>query len=409
MAVLKNIGLLARCSDSGTQADIHLIPSAAMAWDNGRINWVGPEAELPAELATQPQLNAGGKLVIPGLIDCHTHLAFAGWRADEFAERLGGKSYADIAKRGGGILSTVKATRAASHQDLLQRCRKFLSEMTALGITTVECKSGYGLDLDTELKILRVYRELSATQPLTIVPTFLGAHSIPEEFKKNRAAYIKLLTKDLIPTIAKEKLAAFCDVFMETIAFSADETREIFECGRHHGLGLKLHADQLSNGGGAELAASFLAASADHLEHISDAGIEALKASGTVAVLLPLASLSANEQALNAHKLRAAGVRIAVATDFNPGTAPSYHLPFALSLACLLHRLTPAEALKGATINAARAVALESEIGSLDVGKKADFAIIDAPDVNHWLYHIRANACVAVYKNGIQLKQHETV
>jgi imidazolonepropionase len=391
--LLHNIAQLATCRAEGRQDDIQVIPAAAMVWDESAILWVGAEKQLPAEYSRAERLDAGGGLVIPGLIDCHTHLAFAGWRADEFQLRLQGKSYLDIAKAGGGIASTVRQTRAATEDLLAARAARFLEEMLALGVTTVECKSGYGLNEETELRLLRVYRRLAREQPVRLVPTFLGAHVVPPEFRDRRSEYVDLLIASMIPAVGRERLAACCDVFVEESAFSVDEARRILRAGQAAGLRAKLHADQLSDSGGAELAAEVGALSADHLEFISERGIAALAAAGVVAVSLPLASLYLGQRPMPARKLIDAGVAVAVATDFNPGSAPSYHLPLALTLACTLQRMTPAEALKGATIYAARALGREAETGSLEPGKAADFAIIDAPDVNHWLYHFRPNAC----------------
>jgi imidazolonepropionase len=273
--------------------------------------------------------------------------------------------------------------------------------MLALGVTTVECKSGYGLTLDAELKLLRVYRQLAAEQPVHIVPTFLGAHIVPLEYRNNREGYVDLIVTSMIPEIAREKLAACCDVFVEESAFSVGEARRILNAAQRFGLSAKLHADQLSSGGGAELAAELGALSADHLEQISTAGVSAMAAAGVVAVSLPLASLYLGQPAMPARRLIDAGVAVAVATDFNPGSAPSYHLPLALTLACTFQRMTPHEALKGATIYAARAVGLETVTGSLEPGKAADFALLDATDVNQWIYHFRPNACVRTVIGGI--------
>ncbi len=393
--------MLASCRPEGGQSDIHPILNAALAWDKGLITWVGPEARLPAEFHGVDRLDAGGRLVIPGLIDCHTHLAFGGWRADEFEQRILGRSYLEIARSGGGIASTVRQTRAASEQLLRERVGGFLEAMLALGVTTVECKSGYGLTLDAELKLLRVYRRLAVEQPVRIVATFLGAHIVPAEFREDPTAYVDLLVQRMIPAVAHEKLAACCDVFLEESAFTVAQAREILRAGQRAGLASKLHADQLSSGGGAELAAELGALSADHLEHISEGGVRAMAAAGVVAVSLPLASLYLAQPPMPARRLIQAGVPVAVATDFNPGSAPSYHLPLAMTLACTLQRLTPAEALKGATIYAARAVGLEQLTGSLEAGKAADFAIIDAPDVNHWLYQFRPSACVRSVIGGV--------
>jgi imidazolonepropionase len=401
MKVLANISQLATCRSEGGQGDIHAIPDAALVWDEGVVVWAGPERELPKEHRRADRIDAGGRLVIPGLIDCHTHLAFGGWRAGEFEQRIRGRSYQEIAQAGGGIAATVRETREATEQQLVERAGRFLEAMLALGVTTVECKSGYGLSEEAELKLLRVYRRLAQEQPVRLVPTFLGAHVVPAEFRDCRAAYVDLLVHRLIPTIAREQLAAACDVFLEESAFSVDEARRILRAGQQSGLGAKLHADQLTSNGGAELAAELGALSADHLEHISDRGIAALAHAGVVAVSLPLASLYLGQAPLPARRLIDAGVAVAVATDFNPGTAPSYHLPLALTLACTLQRMTPQESLKGATLYAARAVGLERSVGSLEPGKAADFAVMDAPDVSHWLYHFRPNACIMTTGAGV--------
>jgi imidazolonepropionase len=402
MPGLRNIGVLARCLPSGSQSEIHSIPGAALVWEGERLRWVGPESELPAEYRDWPIEDAGGRLVVPGLVDCHTHLAFAGWRADEFAQRLAGKSYLEIAAAGGGIAATVAKTRAASDVELLSRCREHLVGMAALGITTVEAKSGYGLSTEQELRLLGLYRELG-TGPQRIVATLLAAHVVPPEYRARRNAYVELIIGEIIPAVAGRGLARFCDVFVEESAFTAAEAREIFAAGQRHGLRAKLHADQLSSCGGAELAAEVGAVSADHLERVSEEGIRRLATAGVVAVSLPLATLYLGTAALPARRLLEAGVSVAVATDFNPGTAPSYHLPMAMTLACTLQRMTPAEVLKGATIVAARALSLEADIGSLEPGKSADFAVIEADSVEQWLYHLRANACVRTVVRGVEI------
>ncbi|MEM8600761.1 MAG: imidazolonepropionase [Bacteroidota bacterium] len=400
MPVLTDIATLATCRAEGGQAAIHAIPDAALVWEGDTICWVGSEAELPVEYAAWERQSAGGRLVVPGLIDGHTHLAFGGWRADEFAARIQGTSYLDIARAGGGIASTVRATRAASEDDLVARGAGFLDAMRALGVTTVEAKSGYGLSVADELKTLRAYRRLAASQPTRLVPTCLAAHIVPPEYADDRDAYVRLITDDLLPRIADESLARFCDVFVEDTAFTPDEALTIFAAAAEHGLRAKLHADQLTDTGGAALAAEVGAASADHLECVSDEGIAALAKADVVAVSLPLATLYLHVAPLPAPRLIEAGVAVAVATDFNPGSAPSFHLPFALTLACTMQRMTPAEALKGATLYAARAIGMEAEVGSLEPGKRADFAVIDAPDVDHWLYHLRPNACVRTVIGG---------
>ncbi|MCB0333635.1 MAG: amidohydrolase family protein, partial [Bdellovibrionales bacterium] len=276
----------------------------------------------------------------------------------------------------------------------------FLPQMNALGVTTVECKSGYGLNKESELKLLAVYDELTETGPTRILSTFLGAHMVPNEYREKREEYISLLTEELIPEVAKKNLASFCDIFVEESAFSLEEARMILGVAKQHGLTPKLHVDQLTPGKGAELAADMRAASADHLEHISEEGIKRLAQEGVVAVSLPLASLYTNEPYLNARPLLEAGVDVAVATDFNPGSAPSYDLPLALLLSCNGNRLTPHEALKGATIIAAKALQIDGTTGSLEPGKSADFAILDTPSINHWLYHFQPNCCLATVSQG---------
>lgn len=401
--LLKNIGVLARCLPTGPQDQIHPISNAALAWSDGTIRWVGPDSELPAEYRDWPFEDVRGRSVIPGLVDCHTHLAFAGWRAEEFELRLKGKSYLEIAAAGGGIASTMTKTRAASRDDLIARCRSHLAAMARLGITTIEAKSGYGLDLDHELKILRIYRDLAGESAQRIVPTLLAAHVVPPEYRERREEYIGLVIDRIIPAVAGERLAKFCDVFVEDSAFSVAEAERIFEAGKRHGLRPKLHADQLTSCGGAELAGLVGAVSADHLEQVSTDGMGRLLASGVVAVSLPFASLYLGVTPMPARQLISLGVPVAVATDFNPGSAPSYHLPVAMTLACVAQRMTSGEVLKGATIIAARAIGLETEVGSLEEGKSADFAVLDAPSVTHWLYHLTPNACVLTVARGREL------
>jgi imidazolonepropionase len=400
MKLIENIAQLATCRAEGGQGEIHPIADAAMAWEGATIRWVGPRRELPDEYRGAERLDARGGLVVPGLVDCHTHLAFGGWRAEEFTQRIQGASYLDIARAGGGIARTVRLTRDAGEDALYRRARGFVKEMIALGVTTIECKSGYGLDREHELELLRVYRRLAETEPVGIVPTFLGAHLVPPEYRERREAYIALLVDELIPAVAAEKLATCCDVFVEESAFTVEEARRILLAGRRAGLGLKLHADQLTSSGGAELAAEVGALSADHLEHASPAGIQAMAAVGVVAVSLPIASLFLGQAPMPARSFIDAGVPVAVATDFNPGSAPSYHLPLALTLACTVQRMTPAEALKGATSLAARALGLGGRTGSLAPEMAADFAVMDAPDVDHWLYHFRPNACRLTVRQG---------
>jgi len=400
MPVLRNITQLATCPPGNPQEDAGLISNAAIAWQGEKIQWVGREVDLPSRFSREPVIDCERRIVIPGLIDCHTHLCFGGWRAEEFALRTGGASYQEIAAAGGGISSTVTATRASSLGELRRKANRALDAMLKLGVTTVECKSGYGLDLANELKLLEVYRLLDQSHAIDLVPTFLGAHAIPPEYRKSREKYVDLLCEELIPSVAREGLAKFCDAFVENGAFTTSEARKILTTASRHGMKIKIHADQLSDSGGAALAAELGAVSAEHLEYVSADGIEALARAGTVAVSLPLASFYLGEPYLPARNLLTAGVPVAVATDFNPGSAPSFHLPLAMTMACIHQRMTAQEVLNGATTVAARAISAEDRIGSLLPGHHADLAIIDAPSLNHWLYHFVPNACIRVLKNG---------
>ena len=395
MPVLANIGVLETCAPGAGPVE-----GAAVAFRGGSVRWVGPERELPAEFAAEERWDAGGRLVIPGLVDCHTHVVFGGWRADEFDARLRGATYQELAARGGGIASTVRQTAALDDEALAARARGFLEGMAALGVTTAESKSGYGLEPEAELRLLRVMRALQGASPVMLYPTLL-AHVVPaaEREPPRREAYVRRFCEELVP-LAAQAGATACDVYVDEGAFTPEEARRILTAARRVSLRVKLHGDQHRDGGGAALAAELGCVSADHLEHVSDAGIAALARTGTVAVTLPIAALHLRAPFAPARKLLDAGVPVAVATDFNPGTAPSYHLPLAMMLACTAQRMTPAEALRGATIVAARALGDESLLGSLEPGKAADLAVIDAPSVAHWLYHFRPNDCVLTVKAG---------
>jgi len=404
VTVLRNISQLATCPADSAQQDAGLIDQAALVFENGQILWAGSEQALPSIYADKDSVDCRQRLVIPGLIDCHTHLCFGGWRDDEFEMHLQGRSYQEIAALGGGIRSTVAATRAASTSQLIDKAHHALENMLDLGVTTVECKSGYGLEQSAELKQLEIYRQLNEQQAIDLVPTFLGAHMVPDEYRQCREDYINLLCEVLIPKIARQKLARFCDAFVEEGAFSIAEARQILTTAKHAGLGLKVHADQLSNSGGAQLAAELGAVSAEHLEYADAQGIAALARAGTVAVSLPLASLYLCERNAPARQMLDNGVKVAVATDFNPGSAPCYHLPLAMMLACLKQQMTPQEVLMGTTSVAATAIAAQQYIGSLLPGFRADITVIDAVSLNHWLYHFRANACCGVVKSGQWVK-----
>jgi len=385
--------------------DAGAIPNATLVWEGENILWVGREADLPELYKGMERVDANGMMAVPGFVDCHTHLCFGGWRADEFEMRIRGRSYLEIAKAGGGILSTMRSTREATEEELFEKAAGPLEEIRALGVTAIECKSGYGLSVEAELKQLRVYKRLRDRERerggMRIVSTFLGAHTVPPEYKENRRGYLDLVIGEMIPQVAEEGLADFCDIFVEESAFTVEEAREVLLAGKKAGLRPKVHADQLSAGGGAELAAEVGAVSADHLEHISRGGIRAMAEAGVVAVTLPIASLYTQQPFLNARPVADAGVRVAVATDFNPGSAPSFDLPLAMMLACNQSRLTPAEALKGATLYAAQAIGLEQEIGSLEPGKSADFLLLNAKNVNEWMYHYKGSRLEVAYLRGV--------
>jgi len=376
------------------------IENAALGWKDGTIAFAGPASALPAApdaLAARVE-SVGNAWITPGLVDCHTHLVFGGDRAHEFEQRLEGATYEEIARAGGGILSTVRATRAASEDDLLAQSLPRARALVADGATTIEIKSGYGLDLDTELKMLRVARRIGATLGIGVSATLLAAHALPPEFADRGDDYIDAICEEMLPAVAREGLADAVDAFCERIAFSPAQTRRVFEKARALGLPVKLHADQLSDLGGAALAAEFGARSAEHLEHTSEAGVRAMAERGTVATLLPGAYYALRETKLPPiESFRAQGVPIAIATDCNPGTSPLLSLRLAMSMACTLFRLTPEESLRGATANAARALGLDDR-GTLEAGKRADFVIwnIERPaDLCYWIGGALARRVVA--------------
>ena len=397
----------------GPQAgELGLLFDASLAARGGRIVAVGPREQVAAQTELLPGatvLDARGRCVLPGLVDCHTHLVYAGDRADEYALRQSGASYQAILAAGGGIISTVRQTRAASDEDLLRAARARLARMLAQGTTTVEVKSGYGLDLATEIRLLEVADRLRSEGPARVVPTLLGAHALPPEYRERRHAYVDLVCERMVPEAAARGLATFCDVFCEEGAFTVAEAERVLRAGLAHGLRPKLHADQLSPGGGAELAAQLSAVSADHLDFAGEAGLAALGAARVIAVLLPGASLILRHSRHAAgRRFVAAGVPIALATDHNPGTCPIESLPLIMSLACALLGLTPAEAVVGVTRNAAYAVGLGDQIGSLEVGKLADLIVIDAPAPHHLAYRCGVDLVRTVVVDGQVIVDKET-
>jgi imidazolonepropionase len=373
---------------------------AAIAVKDGRIAWFGPGDELPASGAV---LHDGqGCWLTPGLIDCHTHIVHAGNRSDEFEARLNGASYEDISRAGGGIMSTVRATRAASDDELLRQSLPRVLALLAEGVTTLEIKSGYGLDADSEAKMLRVARRIGKQLPVTVRTTFLGAHALPPEYAGQPDAYIELLCAQMLPRLAGDGLVDAVDAFCERIGFTPAQTQRMFDAAQALGLPVKLHAEQLSDLGGAALVARYGGLSADHLEFLSAEGIAAMARHGTVAVLLPGAYYFLREtQPPPVAALRAAGVPMAVSTDCNPGTSPMTSLLLAMNMACTLWRLTPQEALAGATCHAARALGLQQETGSLAVGKRADFALWRIARPADLAYALGLNPCVGVVHGGV--------
>lgn len=379
-----------------------IIENGAIRFEQGKIAWLGSSDEIDrADYPNADWIDAHGRVMLPGLIDSHTHTIFAGDRANEFEMRLQGKGYLEIAEAGGGILKTVQATRQASAEELSRLTLQRLKRMLALGVTTVEIKSGYGLDFTSEMKCLHVLKQLKTEAPVSIVPTYMGGHDIPPEYQGQTDAYVDLLCTQQIPEVAEQGLAEFCDVFCEQGYFDVAQSRRILETARNYGLKLKIHAEEFCDLGGAKLAGELNAISADHLLNISDEGIAALKAGGTVATLLPGTAfyLRIKEYA-PALKLIAAGVPVALATDFNPGSCVIDNLQLIMALACLQMNMPPVEVIKAVTLNAARALDLHHDRGSLAVGKRADAVLFDIVSYNELLYRVGSNLLTDVYVAG---------
>ena len=385
------------------QGTIRFLKNAYLAADNGVITAVG-EGPVPETLLKDAEvLDAAGRLVTPGLIDCHTHLVFGGWREHELAMKRQGVPYLEILAQGGGILSTVRATRGATAEDLREKAEGILKEMARLGVTTCEIKSGYGLNTETELKQLRVIRALKESQPVELAATFLGAHALPEEYKNDRAGYIRLMTEEMLPKIAEEGLAEFCDVFCETGVFTAEESETILRAGQRLGLRAKIHADEIDAIGGSQLAGSIRAVSAEHLIACPDEGIRSMAQGGTVAVLLPATSLYLGKPYARARDMIDAGVPVAAASDFNPGSCPSFNLQLVMNLACWGYKLTPQEVLTAVTLNAAAAIGRADRTGSLEQGKQADLVIWDTDNLEYLFYRFGQNLAKTVVKAGTAL------
>lgn len=403
--LIRNIGLLATpegfCARRGpAQGQLRLRNNAWVLAEDGIITAVG-QGEPPC--GAEQVIDAEGRLATPGLADAHTHLIFGGWRQDELADKLHGVPYLDILARGGGILSTVRATRAATEAELLEKGRRALLEMQRFGVTACEAKSGYGLETETELRQLRVIRQLGQECAMDLAPTLLGAHALPPEYQADREGYLRLLCEEMIPRAAAEGLARFCDVFCEEGVFTAEEARRILLAGKAHGLLPKLHADEIHPIGGSQLAGELGAVSAEHLIVCPEEGMDSMARSGVIACLLPCTSLYLGASFAPARRLVEKGVAIAIATDFNPGSCPCLNLQLAMSLGCLYYRLTPEEVLTAVTLNGAAAMGLAGRLGSVEPGKQCDLALWDAPDLNYLCYRMGSNLCTSVIKNAVRL------
>ena len=386
-------------SEAGTVMD------AAIGVRDGTVAWIGPQPRDGAEAFDADEVIDGrSRWVLPGLVDCHTHLVFGGQRAGEFEARLAGSSYEEIARAGGGIASTVRATREASEDTLFRDAARRLRQLVHDGVTTVEIKSGYGLTKESEEKMLRVARRLGETFPVKVVTTFLGAHALPPEYADDRSDYLRLLCEDMLPALAGQGLVDAVDGFCERIAFTPEEIAQVFDVARSLGLPVKLHAEQLSDSGGAALAARYGALSADHLEHLSEDGARRMAASGTAAVLLPGAFYTLRDkQAPPVELLRKHGVPMAVSTDANPGSSPALSLRLMANMACQLFSLSVDEALRGVTINAAKALGLDGEIGSIEAGKRADFVLLDVDEPAEFAYWLGGNIVSEVVSGGARI------
>lgn len=405
--LLYNIGSLATPRSENAlrlsgvaMSNIYTEQNAAILVENGIITRIGASADLEKEVTVAERFDAKGKTALPGFVDSHTHTIFGGNRANEFAMRSAGKTYQEIAAAGGGILSTMNATRKASHEELYAIGKKRLDAMLRHGTTTVEIKSGYGLDTASELKILEVIQELARTHPMTIVPTFLGAHAFPPEYKNDREGYVQLVCKEMLPAVKERNLAIFCDIFCEQNYFSPEQSERILRTAQELGFKLKLHADQLSASGASELGVRLGAVSVDHLECTTSEGVEIIAASETIATGLPGASLFLNHPYPPLRALIDAGGTVALATDFNPGSSVTFSMPMMMTLASTQMRMTPEEALTASTLNGAAALSLAHERGSLELGKQADILLCDIAHFYELSYHFGMNHIAHVIKHG---------
>jgi imidazolonepropionase len=404
--IIKNASQVVTCSGfaakrGAAMADLGVIENGAVVIEEGVIRAVGPSDQVvPEDTAGYKVIDATGRAVLPGFVDSHTHLVFGGYRAEEFGWRLRGMSYMEIMQRGGGIVSTMQATRNASWEELKREALKRLDSLLAFGVTTVEGKSGYGLDLVTELKQLEVMSDLAGSHPVEVIPTFMGAHAIPPEYKGRTDDYVAFIIDTVLPAVSERNLARFCDIFCEKNVFSVEQSRMLLTRAKQLGFGLKLHADEIVRIGGAELAAEIGAVSADHLLQASDEGIAALAAAGVVATLLPGTAFSLKEHYARGRYMIDHGCAVALASDLNPGSCFTESMALIIALACLYMGLTPEEAITAATINGAAALGMADRIGSLDEGKQADLVILDFPTYHYVPYHIGVSTVRTVIKKG---------
>jgi len=399
--LVKNISTLLTCVPGGDDP-LGIIKNAAIASIDGKIAWAGREADLPEEAVKSAVevIDARRAVAFPGLIDSHTHLVFGGSRQDEWARKLAGVPYMQIAAEGGGINATVKATRAASQDELFERSIHWLDEMLSWGVTCVEGKTGYGLNTETELKIMEVMERLDKQHVVEVIPTFMGAHDFPPEYRENHEAYVRLILDEMLPAIGEQGYARFCDVFCEEGAFTPDQASRILIAAQDYGMVPRLHADQFQDSGAAELAAEIGAIAADHLENMDEKNIALLKEKEVVAGLLPICSLYLNYKYPPARKMLDAGLRVAIATDFNPGSAMCSNLPFAAQLACMQMKMRFDEAILGITRSASESLLMENKIGTLAEGLRMDIALMDIPAPEYFLYHIGRKHTWKVVKRG---------
>ena len=402
--LVKNIGILAtpqgkNARSGAEQGEIQILKDAWVLIEDGLISQVGTGAA--PEAAGAEVVDAKGRLVTPGLVDAHTHLIFGGWRQNELGMKLHGKTYLEIQNAGGGIQSTTNATRQATEEELAEKAAKALDEMMGFGVTTCEAKSGYGLATDHELKELRVIRDLNERHPMDIVATFMGAHLVPAEYKANRAEYIRLVCEEMMPAVKEQGIAQFCDVFCEADTFSVEESRQVLEAGLKYGLRPKIHADEIEAIGGSQLAGELGAISAEHLIVCPPEGIESMAKGGVIACLLPATSFNLGSTFAPARDMVKAGVPVAMATDFNPGSCPCLNLQFVINLGCLKYKLTPEEVLTAVTLNGAAAIDMADKVGSVEVGKQGDLVIWDAPDLDYICYRVGSNLADTVIKRGV--------